>query len=319
MAYAKILATSLAAGIASLALFSSVAFAQSSETFVSAAGSGTSCSRTAPCANFSAAYNATAAGGAITVLDSGNFDFFTITKSLTVRAPGPAAGVTVADGFGYALGIYASASDTVVLDGLSYIGPGINIQGSGTVIIRNCRIGFDSNPAGSALSGIRIAPTGPLQVIISDTVVESNGNANGGAGIHVIPQSGGSARVMLERVTASHNQFGVAADGSQSTAGVNLTIKDSTLSANVNDGLVATTSGGHAPIGVLVSNTASTNNAYGIRSIGSNVIVRVKGSEIAGNGIGLTATSGGALLSLGENAVQANGTKGAFSGTLALE
>jgi hypothetical protein len=290
MAYAKILATSLAAGIASLALFSSVAFAQSSETFVSAAGSGTSCSRTAPCANFSAAYNATAAGGAITVLDSGNFDFFTITKSLTVRAPGPAAGVTVADGFGYALGIYASASDTVVLDGLSYIGPGINIQGSGTVIIRNCRIGFDSNPAGSALSGI-----------------------------HVIPQSGGSARVMLERVTASHNQFGVAADGSQSTAGVNLTIKDSTLSANVNDGLVATTSGGHAPIGVLVSNTASTNNAYGIRSIGSNVIVRVKGSEIAGNGIGLTATSGGALLSLGENAVQANGTKGAFSGTLALE
>jgi hypothetical protein len=318
MNYTKTLTASLAA-IALLTLNSATAFAQNEGAWVSSAGNGTACTRTAPCADFMDAYNGTMAGGAIGVLDSGIFGPISINKSLTVRAIGVIASPTVDGNPDINLvTVNVSPSDTVVLDGLSFVAGGIRINGAGTVIIRNCRIGFDGITSYNNF-GILIAPSGPLQVVISDTTVENNGNTGGGAGVWVLPQQGGSARVTLERVTASHNQFGVAIDGSQSAAGINLTIKDSNLSANVNDGLVATTSSSHAPIGVLVSNTSSTNNAYGIRSIGSGVTVRVKNSEIAGNGAGLAASAGGALLTYGNNNIDANGSNGVFTGSVALK
>jgi hypothetical protein len=104
-----------------------------------------------------------------------------------------------------------------------------------------------------------------------------------------------------------------------STAGINMTIADSVVSGNTQDGIVATTPGGGAPIGVLVTNTRSVNSNIGIRSIGTGVTIRVDGSKIAGNGTGLRFISGGALLSFGNNAVEANGTNGAFSGPVTLK
>jgi len=129
----------------------------------------------------------------------------------------------------------------------------------------------------------------------------------------------GSARVVIERTSVLNNVFGIVADGSQSTAGINMTIKDSVMASNDNDGLIATTPAGGAPIGVLVSNTVSANNAFGIRSIGTNVTVRVNSSDIAGNGTGLSFSGGGALLSAGNNTVQANGTNASFSGSYGLQ
>jgi hypothetical protein len=61
------------------------------------------------------------------------------------------------------------------------------------------------------------------------------------------------------------------------------------------------------------------NNSIGIRSIGPNVTVRVNGSTVTGNGTGLSALSGGALLTYGNNAVNANGSDGAFSGPVGLQ
>jgi len=57
-------------------------------TWVSSTGSGTACTRAAPCSNFTAAQTATNAGGVISVLDSGDYGNLTITKSLTIRAEG---------------------------------------------------------------------------------------------------------------------------------------------------------------------------------------------------------------------------------------
>jgi len=153
---------------------------------------------------------------------------------------------------------------------------------------------------------------------VTDTVINNYGSGTGG-GIVVLPFGGGSAQVQLERVTVNGNYFGVAADGGSSTGGINMTIADSMIGGNAQDGIVATTTGGHAPIGVLVTNTKSVNNAIGIRSIGPNVTVRVKNSDVTGNGTGLAFTGGGALLSFGNNAVRANGTDGAFSGPVALQ
>ncbi len=102
---------------------------------------------------------------------------------------------------------------------------------------------------------------------------------------------------MLENVNLSGNVFGVAFDGTNSTAGINATIKDCVFSANTQDGIVATSSAGHTPIGVFVSGSALSNNGYGVRSIGPNVTVRVDSSTVTGNNTGVAALSGGALLS----------------------
>ena len=81
----------------------------------------------------------------------------------------------------------------------------------------------------------------------------------------------------------------------------------------------AVTPSGGAPIGVYVKNTKSVNSALGIRSLGPNVTVRVDGSGVIGNGTGLSSSGGGALLTAGNNMVQANGSNGAFSGPVGLQ
>jgi hypothetical protein len=145
------------------------------------------------------------------------------------------------------------------------------------------------------------------------------GKSLAGGGIVIRPQAGGSAEVALERVTFYGNVFGIAADGTGSTAGINMTIADSMTANNSQDGIIAVTPSGGAPIGVMVTNTKSVNNAFGIRSIGANVTVRVKNSDMTGNTTGLSFSGGGALLSTGNNLVEANGTNGAFSGPVALQ
>ena len=133
------------------------------------------------------------------------------------------------------------------------------------------------------------------------------------------PGAGGTGQVVLDRVNAAGNVFGIAVDGSTSTGGINMTIADSFSSGNSQDGIVATTSGGGAPIGVMVKNTKSLNNGFGIRSLGPNVTVRVSNSAVIGNVTGLASGSGGALLSFGNNEVRANGADGAFSGSVAQQ
>jgi hypothetical protein len=155
----------------------------------------------------------------------------------------------------------------------------------------------------SALSGISFTPNGASKLIVTDSIIVNNRFlATGtGAGILVKPSPGGSARVMIEPTNISANVFGIAENGSNSTGGINMTITDSLLAGNINDAVVATTSSGGAPIDVTVKNTKSTNNGFGIRSIGPKVTVRVDGSTIIGNGTGVNALSGGALLSTGNN------------------
>jgi hypothetical protein len=81
----------------------------------------------------------------------------------------------------------------------------------------------------------------------------------------------------------------------------------------------AVTPSGGAPIDVYVKNTKSANNAFGVRSLGPNVTVRVDGSGVIGNSTGLSFSGGGALLTAGNNMVQANGSNGAFSGPVGLQ
>jgi hypothetical protein len=293
------------------------AYAQFDHTWVSGTGSGTDCTRAAPCRYFSDAVAATAKGGVISVVDSGDFGGPTITKSLTIRAEGNDGGVTLRNARGTLITIVAGATDVVTLEGLHLNGAsGVLLESGGQLHVVRCVI--TNGDRGVQNVGIRFAPDSPSKLSVTDTVITNEGNGTGG-GIVVQPQAGGSAQVALERVTVNGNAFGVVADGTGSTAGINMTVADGMIANNIHDGIIATTPGGGAPIGVMVKNTKSVNNAFGIRSLGTSVTVRVDGSSIIGNGTGLSFSGGGKLLSFGNNNVEANGSNGAFSGPVALK
>jgi len=307
---ASVLGSSLASGAASAL----------DHSWVSSAGIGTACTRVSPCATFGAALAVTSPGGIVSVLDSGDFgNNAFINASVTIRAESVDAGTTFIAGGGFEIKAQIASSDTVILEGLHFAGGAIQIVSGGTLLVRNCVVQNDI-PSSGSVGGIQISPSGGnAKVVISDSVVQNNGSSSGGAGILIMPGSGGSAQVTINRVIAQGNLFGIAVDGSNSTAGVNVTVSDSVLASNANDGLVATTSPSGAPIGVMLKNVKSTNNGFGVRSIGPTVTVRVDSSTIVGNGTGVAALSGGALLSFGNNAVRTNGTDGAFSGPVALQ
>jgi hypothetical protein len=250
-------------------------------------GSGTACTRTAPCSTFEAAFLVTNAGGVISVLDPGDYGGLNITKSLTIRAEGVDAGETsAATGAGVWIGVQAGASDVVTLEGLHLNGDGgINFVSGRHLHVVRCVITNETFPG---TPGIKFQPNSASKLSVTDTVISNMGSGTGG-GIIINPQSGGTAQVNLKRVTVNGNAFGIAADGSNSTGGINMTIADSMIGGNSQDGIIATTPSGGAPIGVMVTNTESVNNAIGIRSIGPNVTVRVENSKVIGNGTGVTS------------------------------
>src|ERR1700680_1484718 len=112
-------------------------YAQIDHTWVSSTGSGSTCTRAAPCGNFPAAYAATNTGGVISVLDSGDFGSLPIRKSLTVRAEGVDGGAVGVGGGGDWVFVNVAASDVVSLEGLHFLGGGINLaSGGGSLYIQ---------------------------------------------------------------------------------------------------------------------------------------------------------------------------------------
>jgi hypothetical protein len=305
----------------SLVFGSSAAHADNIRSWVAAAGSDSAdCSFATPCASFSGAYAKTKVGGEITCIDSANFGGVNIIKSITINCDGARANTAVAANNLGVFFITTQVSDHVFLRGLDVdcsdvaCDP-VTFNGAGTLILDRMKINNGTASGG----GIQYVPTGPGRLIVTDSIIVRNGSPTAGAGILVRPNPGGTAQVTLDRVNVSANTFGIAADGSQSTGGINMTVKDSVLASNINDGVIATTSAGGAPIGVMVSNSAVTNNGFGIRSIGPNVTVRVENAKVIGNGTGLSFSGSGLLLTAGNNMVQANGSNGAFSGPVPLQ
>lgn len=310
--------TTLFAGLAvALASFFAAgsAYAQNNHSWVSSTGTGTACTRAAPCQTFDSAQSVTNPGGVISVIDPGDYFSITITKSLTIRAEGVDGGSSTPPLFGNWITVAAGPTDVVTLEGLRFNGAGVRFDIGGHLHIVRCVI---ANSSLSGQTGISFRPTSAARLTVTDTVITNFGSGTGG-GIVINPASGGTARVALERVSVNGNAFGVVADGSSSTGGINMTIADSMIAGNANDGIIATTSSGGAPIGVMVTNTKSVNNQFGVRSFGPNVTVRVDGSKIVGNDNGLVFASGGALLTAGNNMVRANGIDGSFSGSVALQ
>lgn len=289
------------------------------EGYVSSNGttSGSSCPRTAPCRFISQAVASVNPGGVVVILDStaGGSQAF-IDKSITIRAEGVDGGSsTETPSINPWIAFFGGPNDTMTLIGLQFNGGGVSFESGGHLHVINSR--FTNNGVAGA-SGISFNTSNASRLSVTDSVFVNQGSGTGG-GIVVNPKAGGSARVNLERVIVNGNAFGIAADGSNSTAGINMTIKDSSIGGNSQDGIVATSAPGKAPVGVFITNSVSVNNAFGVRAIGSNVTVRLTDSKIIGNNTGLATASGGTILSSGNNAIQANGVNGAFTGSFALQ
>lgn len=303
----------LCIGLAFITLYPAPSAAQSYvHTYISPKGTDSNNCNAAPCATFSKAFSQTVSGGRITCADrdGGTAFYASISRPIIFDCDSGAAYLWITT---------TNASDVVVVRGVALDNNGsssaVSFNGSGTLILDRVSTG----PIPSSTAVVQFSPNGPGKLIVSDSTITATGQGAAGGGIIVKPSGTGSARVSLERVNIAGNVFGIALDGSGSTGGINATIADSMISGNTQDGVVATTTAGHAPIGVFVSNTKSVNNAYGIRSIGPGVTARVKNSEIVGNNTGIATSGGGALLSSGGNSVQANGSNGSFTGSVPVQ
>ena len=282
-------------------------------------GAGFNCSdHLNACTTFTSALTNTNAGGVIYCLNSILDGVINITKSITIDCTNTNSSI-VAVGANAAITVNG-AGIVVTLRGLKIRGQGgsfgVNVVNAAAVIIEDSAI---SNFTVAPAIGIKFAPSAGAQLVVTDTSITNNGSGAIGGGIVVNPGAGGTAQVTLNRVSIAKNVFGIAVDGTGSTGGINMTATESVSSSNSQDGILAVTPGGGAPIGLYLKNSSSLNNAIGIRSIGAGVTVRVDGSSVIGNGTGLSFSGGGALLTAGNNMIQANGANGTFSGTVGLQ
>jgi hypothetical protein len=167
------------------------------------------CSRAAPCRTINKAISETVEGGVVGVLGPGRFDGFTITKSISVVASGPAATIIPTGSTGIA--VSAGAGDTVAISGLHIEGLGtqqfgILVGGGGArLVLRDCVIrNFRFGGGG----GLRVASTGTV-VFVSNCVFSRNLS-----GVVVAPiDFTGNAIVFLDHVVIErHDSFGVFAN-----------------------------------------------------------------------------------------------------------
>jgi hypothetical protein len=289
-------------------------------TWVSSTGNGTACTRTAPCADFQTALNATNDGGEIDCVDAGNFTngpVLTISKSITIDCGGTLGGhselVLTVNGAGI----------VVRLRNMSFRGAGVGAGGivftnGAALYVENCVIyGY----AGGAGQGIHFAPPDGVTATlhITDSIINNNGLEASGGGIAIQPAGSGSARVVIERSRIEGNTYGIFAVGTGSTGVIIVHVRDSVVTNNVFDGIGAYTSAGHSTISMTVDRSSSLlNGGNGILAQGSPAFVFLANSTVMSNVTGLNA-SGGTIVSYQNNQLTGNVTDGAPNAVLSVK
>jgi hypothetical protein len=255
-------------------------------------GSGTACSNTAPCLDFSAALSAsTNAGDTIVCLSPPAPRSITIDKSITIdcssaRASFAGGGsVTASDGslVRILINIPVSAVDdplrTVRLRGLFIDGSGcctsgrvydrgIDIQAAAVVYIE------DSVISNFTKQGIYDHRTGgQTKLFVKDTIISGN------AGPGIVAASAAVGVTVLDNVTSENSVYGIAV-----ASGNNVMIRNSVFSGNSQAGVEADPGAQVAVDGSLVS-----NNNIGVSSSAS---VRTSNNDINFNNTAISGVTG---------------------------
>jgi hypothetical protein len=259
------------------------------------------CSRTAPCKTFAGAISKTAAHGEINVLDPGGYGAVTITKSISIVGDGSLGSILASLVNGVI--VNAGVNDVVVLRGLDINGAGNGINGirwiaGGSLTVENCQIyGFTGK-------GIDAEPSGATKLQVSDTVIRDNPGTSGG-GILIKPAVGGTVLATLERVRLQGSRFGLRVEDRGRAV-----VRDSVASANGTNGYFASSVAEAAVINLENSVAADTGN-NGVNSQGPASTIVMSNVVVTGNGVGLLASGGAAIVSFGNNRIGANTVDGA--------
>lgn len=265
-------------------------------TFVSANGGSdaNSCSRSAPCRQIQRGINNVLRGGTVVVLDSGEYNAFTITKSVNVIAEkGVSAIVRIAQGgAGAKIEDDPASPQIITIRGLTFLGSGnsnSNEQGIWIVApitsltVEDCSItdtfrGIYVLGAGRyAFKNIKVTRSvfSGVMFIASDAVVvatieDSSFEQNGTFGVDL---NGSNTTLTVRNSLATYNPTGFGASGSSK---------------------------------MFVENSVATNNTYGITSE-SGAAVSVSHSTITHNGTGFRNYSS-SFRSFGNNSFANNST-----------
>jgi hypothetical protein len=274
------------AAISAPVLFAAPASAQATRTWVSGVGDDVNpCSRTAPCKTFAGSISKTAAGGEINCIDPGGFGALTITKSITIDCTNTEAGVLVAGTNG--MTVNAAATDFVVLRGLDFDGTGTGLSGISIVsaatvyvqksAIRNFRAGG---------SGITLAPNSiSTRLFVSDTFI---------------------AFAVITNTRVDANTSGVRADATAvSTGAAKVTVVESSISGNANDGATAIAAGvGGGSTMMINKSVMAYNTSTGV--VANGALVLLGDSVVTGNATGLSSTNGATLNTYKNNSINGN-------------
>jgi hypothetical protein len=271
------------------------ASAQASRTWVSGVGDDANpCSRTAPCKTFQGAYNKTATGGEISVLDPGPYGAVTLAKSMTISGNGNATSILAAGTHG----ITVNGADIVVrIRGLEINGNKTAGNYHGIRFLQGKSLTVDDVDVYN-FSGSGLHVTAPGRLVVRDSRLDNNT----GAGISLDVPSG-LARATIVRTGMDLNGTGLLAGANSRVA-----VRECSTSNNTAAGIRATSSG------IAVDNCTVQANAQGIVSESASS-VRVRNTTVVDNATGLSFTAGSALLSGGGNTVEGNGANGAFNGS----
>jgi Right handed beta helix region len=294
----------LLATLAAVVSLSSPARAQiTNQKYASPAGAGGTCSAGTPCSLFTAITSAPS-GGEVSCIDGGFFfSSFSTGGSLTIDCPGAVLTALMAP----ALTLSGTNLQVVILRNLTFDGGGqfgtpfIVVNGGATLIIENCK--FENIANGNAIA-IQFLPNSPAaQLIIRDSVFANNGIApSSGGGLQVAPAAGGSASVVLERVSFNLNVTSMVLSGP-----VNATMVNSTVSASRSTGIIV---GSGATLDVKGSTLVY--NVGSAISVAGGGTVRLSDNDIKSNQIGIS-NSGGQALTYSNNRILGNGSTAALT------
>jgi hypothetical protein len=133
-----------------------------------------------------------------------------------------------------------------------------------------------------------------------------------GGGVYLHPGSGGSVLATVNHSILDQNGRGLRAEDNTIVS-----IRDTSATGNIANGFVGQAVGAGS-VDMTLDNVQSSNNSATGVFAGLNTTVRMANSIVVRNANGLQATAGGAILSWGNNFVNANtGSNGPASGPIA--
>ena len=232
-----------------------------------------------PCRTLQYAHDATASGGEIDIADGAGYGSVSITKAINIINEGAGVAGVLASAGGTAITIFAPTDADVVLRGLTIEGAGTGRAGvvllrTGSLTIANCLVQNFVGENDGAGNGIRLSPSAGAtpKIFVTNTIVQNNGYV----GLYYLPTSGASAQLVIDRVTASNNQYGISitnTNGASTVYGYQVVVMNSTAVHNSQRGFEFIGDGDGHTVSAFLQKNVAVKNGVGIYHRNANIIL----------------------------------------------